>query len=376
MRADDAAGALEVMSRFAVAPKDLLYLPPTMSPVDSSPRDDVLEHPDEAFAHYAKRSVDRVICEEKHMGSRAIVRVAVDGTGVIHTRTGRAFFDRDRQSAVLSRTAHALRKAGVWEDLGTTWLLLDTEILPWTAKAEAMVRNQYAEVGAAATAALPAEIDVLEAAAARGADVGNLLDRTRARAIHAALFVEAYRRYAQPIDTPLGVQIAPFQVLASDATGYETRDHRWHLDIADRLVDADPALFRPTRRIVVDTTDESSRAAGEKWWEDLTTGGGEGMVVKPFDNLVRGPKGLVQPGLKVRGREYLRIIYGADYTDPATLTRLKQRNVGQKRSMALREYALGLEAIRRAIAGEPVWRVHQCVFGVLAMESERVDPRL
>jgi hypothetical protein len=84
----------------------------------------------------------------------------------------------------------------------------------------------------------------------------------------------------------------------------------------------------------------------------------------------------VQPGLKVRGREYLRIIYGADYTDPATLARLRQRNVGQKRSMALREYALGLEAVRRAAAGEPVWRVHQCVFGVLALESEPVDPRL
>jgi hypothetical protein len=100
------------------------------------------------------------------------------------------------------------------------------------------------------------------------------------------------------------------------------------------------------------------------------------MVVKPLANLVRGPQGLVQPGLKVRGREYLRIIYGADYTDASTLSRLKNRNTGHKRSMALREYALGLEAVRRAVAGEPVWRVHQCVFGVLAMESEPVDPRL
>ncbi|MET0822308.1 MAG: polynucleotide kinase-phosphatase [Aeromicrobium sp.] len=376
LREDDAAGALEVMSRFAIAPAELLYLPPTMSPVDSSPREGLLEHPDEAFEHYAKRSVDRVICEEKHMGSRAVVRVRADGSGVVHSRTGRAFFDPETQDLVLARVARAAATAGLWDELGATWLLLDTEILPWTAKAEAMVRRQYARVGAAATTALPAALAALDAAAARGADVGELLDRTRSRAENAGRFVDAYRRYVQPIDNGLGVQVAPFQVLGSDAGTYETRDHQWHLDVADRLVDADPELFRTTRRRVVDTRDEVSRADGARWWDELTSAGGEGMVVKPFDNLVRGPKGLVQPGLKVRGREYLRIIYGADYTDPSTLERLKKRNVGHKRSMALREYALGLEAVRRAVAGDPVWSVHQCVFGVLAMESEPVDPRL
>lgn len=376
LREENAAGALEVMSRFAVAPADLLYLPPTMSPVGSSTRDDLLEHPDEAFDHYAKHGVERVICEEKHMGSRAVVRVATDGSGVIHSRTGRAFFEPEQQEAVLARIARALSAAGVWEDLGASWVLLDTEILPWTAKAEAMVRQQYAKVGAAATTALPATVDVLEAAAARGADVGELLDRTRARSRNAELFVDSYRRYIQPIDTELGVQVAPFQVLATDAGTYETRDHLWHLGIADRLVEADPELFRRTGRFEAELSDEASRAAAASWWEDLTDAGGEGMVVKPFANLTRGRKGLVQPGLKVRGREYLRIIYGADYTEPSTMARLMKRNLRQKRSMALREYALGLEALRRAAAGEPVWRIHQCVFGVLAMESEPVDPRL
>lgn len=310
------------------------------------------------------------------MGSRAVVRVRADGTGVVHSRTGRAFFDSATQAVVLARVARAAGAAGLWDELGATWLLLDTEILPWTAKAEAMVRGQYARVGAAATAALPAALAALDAAAARGADVGELLGRTRSRSENAGRFVDAYRRYVQPIDNDLGVQVAPFQLLGSDAGTYETRDHPWHLDVADRLVDADPELFRTTRRTVVDTRDEASRAEGARWWDELTSAGGEGMVVKPLDNLVRGPKGLVQPGLKVRGREYLRIIYGADYTDPATLARLKKRNVGHKRSMALREYALGLEAVRRAVAGDPVWSVHQCVFGVLAMESEPVDPRL
>jgi len=376
LREENAAGALEVMSRFAVAPDELLYLPPTMSPVDSSARHGLLEHPDEAFSHFAKRSVSRVICEEKHMGSRAVVRVRADGTGVVYSRTGRSFFDPSMQKAVLERVASAVSSAGLWEELGATWLLLDTEILPWTAKAEAMVRNQYAKVGAAATTSLPASIDVLEAAAARGADVADLLQRTRSRAVNAERFVESYRHYVQPIDNGLGVEVAPFQLLASDAGTYETQNHQWHLDLADRLVAADAVLFRTTRRQVVETTDKESCGTGVAWWEDLTAAGGEGMVVKPFDNVVRGPKGLVQPGLKVRSREYLRIIYGADYTEAATLARLRDRNLGQKRSMALREYALGLEAVRRAVAGEPVWRVHQCVFGVLAMESEPVDPRL
>ncbi|MCG7633528.1 polynucleotide kinase-phosphatase [Gordonia McavH-238-E] len=376
VRDETAAGALEVMSRFAIPPAELLYLPPTMSPVDSSSRDGFLEHPDQAFDHYAKHSVARVICEEKHMGSRAVIRVARDGSGSVHSRTGRAFFADRRQTAVLSRIAEAVAAAGLWAELDTTHLLVDAEVLPWIAKAEAMIRGQYARVGAAATSALPATIDVLTAAEARGADVGDLLARTRMRAVNAGLFVDSYRHHVQPIASPLGVQVAPFQVLAGDAATYETRDHQWHLDIADRLVAADPELFRTTRRLVVETTAESSRAAGVTWWEDLTESGGEGMVVKPLGNLVRGPKGLVQPGLKVRGREYLRIIYGPDYTDPSTLSRLKNRNLRLKRSMALREYALGLEALHRAAAGEPVWRVHQCVFGVLAMESEAVDPRL
>lgn len=376
LREENAAGALEVMSRFAVSPADLLYLPPTMSPVDSSSRDDMLEHPEEAFSHYAKRGVAQVICEEKHMGSRAVVRVSVDGTEVIHSRTGRAFFDPEKQTAVLARIAAALSASGIWAELDATWVLLDTEVLPWTAKAEAMVRHQYAKVGAAATTALPAAVEALAAAAARGTDVHDLLDRTRSRAVNAERFVDSYRNYVQPIDNTLGVQVAPFQVLASDSGTYEDRDHLWHLGLADRLVAADPDLFRPTLRLIVDTSDEESRNAGASWWDELTAVGGEGMVVKPLANFSRGPKGVVQPGLKVRGREYLRIIYGADYTDTATLGTLKKRNLGQKRSMALREYALGLEAVRRATAGEPVWRTHQCVFGVLAMESEPVDPRL
>ena len=207
--------------------------------------------------------------------------------------------------------------------------------------------------------------------------MADLLARTTSRARNADLFTAAYRRYVWPVDGLDGIRLAPFALLAAEGATFHDRDHLWHLDVADRLVAADRAgVLHPTRRLVVDTGDEASVAAGVRWWEELTGAGGEGMVVKPLANLVRTGRRLVQPGIKVRGREYLRIIYGPDYTEPVHLARLRSRNLGHKRSLALREYALGLEALDRFVEGEPLWRVHEAVFAVLALESEPVDPRL
>ena len=201
--------------------------------------------------------------------------------------------------------------------------------------------------------------------------------KRRPRQRNAEAFSEVYRRYCWATQGLTGVRLAPFQVLASEGATSCERDHGCHLGIADRLVAAAPDVVHPTGRLVVDVADPGSTAAGVSWWEELTGAGGEGIVVKPGATLTRASgKGLVQPGVKVRGREYLRIIYGPDYTEPANLERLRARNLGHKRSMALREYALGLEALDRVAVGEPLWRVHEAVFAVLALESEPVDPRL
>ena len=279
-------------------------------------------------------------------------------------------------SALLDQVRAAAISAGLFDELGTSWLLLDAELMPWSAKAGQLLRDQYAAVGAAARTALPAAVSVLGAAAARGLDVSGLLDRTRARAVNADAFTAAYQRYCWPVDGLDGVRLAPFAVLASEGSSHAARPHVWHLSVAARLAAADPGLFMPTRHLPADVADGSSCDAATAWWFELTEAGGEGMVVKPADGLVRGPKGVAQPGLKVRGREYLRIIYGPDYTEAVNLARLRSRQVGRKRSLALREYALGLEALDRVARGEPLWRVHECVFGLLALESEPVDPRL
>ena len=389
VREDNAAGALEVISRFALHPRWVPYLPPTMAPVATSKHPDVLEHPDDAFTSYESVGVTSVICEEKHMGSRAVVLACRDASsaaarfratggesGAVYTRTGRSFFTPALTEELLERIRSAIEASALWEELKTDWILLDCELLPWSAKAEDLLRDQYAAVGAAARAALTAAVAGLETAQGRGIDLGQLLGRTRDRARNADAFTEAYHRYFWPTDGLDGVSVAPFQVLATDGQTYYDRDHGWHLAISDRLVDATPQLFRQTRRILVDTSDPETVAAGVAWWESLTADGGEGMVVKPLANLTRTRRGLVQPGIKVRGREYLRIIYGPDYTEPENLVRLRDRNLNHKRSLALREYALGLESLERLARDEPLWRIHEPVFAVLALESEAVDPRL
>ncbi|MEV4346532.1 polynucleotide kinase-phosphatase [Actinoplanes sp. NPDC049596] len=375
--AENAAAALEVMSRFALDPATLVWLPPTMAPCSTSELDGYLEHPATAFADMRAAGVEKVMCEEKHMGSRAVVRVSRSGSGdAIWTRTGRPFFGPALDEPLLARVRAAA--AGLFDELDTDWLLIDAELLPWSAKAAGLIRERYAGVGAAGRSALPAALSVLESTATRGLDVTALRDRLELRSAEIDGYSAAYRSYVKPTDGLTGVTLAPFAVLAGAGVSYASRDHGWHLAQADRLVAADPELFTPTRRVVVDLADPASEAEATEWWLGLTAAGGEGMVVKPWSGLTATEaKGrLVQPGVKCRGREYLRIIYGPEYTRPEQLARLRRRNLGRKRNLALREHGLGLAALDRVAAGEPLWRVHELVFAILASESEPVDPRL
>ncbi|MEU1198079.1 polynucleotide kinase-phosphatase [Streptomyces sp. NPDC005813] len=399
VREENAAAALEVMSRFAVDPRLLPYLPPTMAPTATSHVEGYLEHPAEAFAQYRDDGVPRVVCEEKHMGSRAVALVCRDAaaarerfgvpgpsgtgttgpTGSLYTRTGRPFFADDAVTEeILGRVRAAATEAGLWEELETDWLLLDAELMPWSLKASGLLRSQYAAVGAASGAVFPGALAALEGAAERGVDVADLLGRQRERAADAEAFTEAYRRYCWTTEGLEGVRLAPFQILAVQGRSLAGLPHDEQLALIDRLVENDGSgLLQTTRRLFVDTGDPESVQAGVDWWLEMTGRGGEGMVVKPVGAVVRSEQGrLVQPGIKCRGREYLRIIYGPEYTRPENLARLRGRFLNHKRSLAIREYALGLEALDRLADGEPLWRVHEAVFGVLALESEPVDPRL
>jgi len=243
-----------------------------------------------------------------------------------------------------------------------------------------LLKSQYAPTGASARAGLAAAVDALELAASREsqAEGGSkeLLARFQARQGCIGNYVDAYRRYCWSVDSVADLKIAPFHLLATEGRVHTDKDHEWHMQMLATLCEADEDLLRKTPSRVIEVTNLDSEASGIEWWNELTSRGGEGMVVKPLDWLTKGRRGLVQPALKCRGREYLRIIYGPEYTLPDNLHRLRARGVSAKRSLALREFALGIEALSRFVEREPLYRVHECVFGVLALESEPVDPRL
>lgn len=386
----NAAAALEAMSRFAINPKWLIHLPPTMSPCATSRREGLLEHPDEAFSYYAEAGLAEAVVEEKHMGSRALLVVTRDSqaavkrfgtatgeTGAIHTRTGRAFFsDRATTEAVLQRVRDCMTASDFWTRHATDWALIDAEIMPWSAKAQALIREQFAATGAAARAGLSAAAEAARIAAARDGGLAALAARMSERLMRAQRYRDAYGRYCWPVNAIGDYRIAPFHILASEGRVHMDRDHLWHMAEAARLADAGDCIVMATAHRLVDLKDPESIAGAVAWWEDLTARGGEGMVVKPRAFIASGPKGMLQPAIKCRGPEYLRIIYGPEYDAPEHLSRLRARGLGKKRSLAMREFLLGEEALHRFVAREPLRRVHEAVFAVLALESEPVDPRL
>jgi protein phosphatase len=390
IREENAIAALEVMSRFAVNPKWLIYLPPTMSPSETSDVPGLLEHPAEAFTYYRDQGAEKVICEQKHMGSRAVVVLCRDREaarkrfgitqneiGVCYTRTGRRFFtDPILESQFLESIHRALESARLWEEWKTDWVCLDCELMPWSAKAQDLLRLQYAPAGSSARAGLEQAVSALELAGAHQPDVLPLLQHYRVREEMAEQYVEAYRRYCWPVNSLVDLKLAPFHLLASEGGLHADKDHLWHMRMLERLCAQNPSLLLATPYRVVELSSESSQREAMEWWERETEHGSEGMVVKPLNFVAKNKQGLVQPAVKCRGREYLRIIYGAEYTAPQNLKRLRMRGLGRKRSLALREFALGLEALERFVQHEPLRRVHECVFGVLALESEPVDPRL
>lgn len=390
IREENAIAALEVMSRFAINPKWLIYLPPTMSPCATSDLPDFLEHPTQAINYYQKRGIDQIICEEKHMGSRAVLVICKDeatalkrfgitneGIGVCYTRTGRNFFTNPVIAReFLDRVVKALTKSQFWAKHQTDWVCLDAELMPWSAKAQSLLTEQYAAVGASAQNSLTEVESALQKALDRGIDgAKSFLEKFGYKKTAIAKYIKAYRNYCWSVNSVEDYKLAPFHILATEGAVHVDKNHEWHMENIKEICLADEKMFEVTPYKIIKTQKPESIQAAIDWWLDLTDKGGEGMVVKPYDFIVYG-KGLLQPAVKCRGREYLRIIYGAEYDLPETMKRLKHRGLARKRSLALREFALGIEALERFVGKEPLRRVHESVFGVLASSSEEVDPRL
>ena len=293
------------MSRFCVDPRWLVYLPPTMSPSETSRRDGLLEYPEEAFSYYRNQGVGRVVMEEKHMGSRAVVVIARDGeaarkrfgvsgkeAGIIYTRTGRPFFsDKAMGDALLDRLRGALDRSGFWDKFQTDWACLDAELMPWSAKAQSLIAEQYAPVGSAAISGLTLAADIFAQAIARDIDTADLSDKFAARRDAAIGYDAAWRRYSWGVASVDDLRLAPFHLLATEGAVHDDKDHTWHMNTLAEICAADAGVLFMTQWREVDLADETAIADACTWWGNLTGKGGEGTVIKPQAFLTRGEKG-------------------------------------------------------------------------------------
>ena len=389
VRPEYGAAALDTMSRFAVDPRWLIYLPPTMAPCEAAGGGDLLEHPREAFGYFRARKVRRVMCQEKHMGSRAVIVVCRNGkaarerfgiesehAGIIYTRTGQRFFnDANVEREVLDQVRAGFHRAGLWRELETDWACLDAEIMPWSAKGGGLIRDQYAPVGVAGRMGLAAATAALQEGADANAELGEVLARYKERAEMAARYDAAYRRYNWPTDGVNGLKVAPFHLLATEGAVHDDKTHQWHMQTLARLSDRGSVLTG-TEHVTLHVDNDKAVEAATIWWTEHTERGAEGMVVKPETFVTHTERGIAAPAIKCRGREYLRIIYGPEYTTPSQMDRLRKRSTRAKMALALREFALGVQALQQFVARAPLRNVHQAVFAVLALESEPTDPRL
>jgi protein phosphatase len=294
------------------------------------------------------------------------------------------------ENLIWDRLDRVFTEKDFWNDFKTEWVCLDTELMPWSEKAQALLQQQYAPVGRAGRDVLTAAVNALTQVCERrnvafevGSEVSgqnveptNLLKRYTEKLASVNRYVDAYREYCWTVNQPDDLRIAPFHLLATEGQIFSDRTHIWHMETIKRYCTGIDQMFIATDYIEVETDDESSVQRGIDWWMHLTENGGEGMVVKPENFISHRDTELLQPSVKCRGVEYLRIIYGPEYLMPEHLKRLKNRSLTRKRSLALREFSLGMESLERFVHKEPLYRIHECVFGVLALESEPVDPRL
>ncbi len=386
------AGAVEAYTRFGVDPRWMVHLPPTMSPCDTSRDPSLIERPDEALAYY-RGQVDAIVLEGKHMGSRAVAVVCRDADaalrrfgvaasegppGTIHTRTGQPFFpDPASMAREVDRLRSGLDAAGFWDRHGTDWVILDCEALPWSAKAAGLIRRTFAPVTSNGENALRPSAAAFAAAAERGVPgAAEVSARQSERLARVEAYGASWRAHV-PAERDPAVTYAVFHVLAIEgAVPILDRSHSgFHMVEGAALADASP-VFATTPCLLLDPAAPDAAARAGKFWRDIVDAGGEGVVVKPDMPVAMAGRGLLQPALKCRGPEYLRIVYGPEYDDPANLARLRERGVSARRRQALREFALGVDALRRFVEGAPLRVVQERVLGVLALEQEPVDARL
>lgn len=377
--------AIDTISHFTIPIEQLVYIPPTMSPTPrASSVQTYLEHPKDAISYYRDHGIETMVAEKKHMGSRGILLlfkneetaekyVGIKTLGTIYTRTGRLFFEKDREKRILTVLNKDLHADNYFTKYDTDFILLDAEIMPWNLKAKELISKQYAHVAENAILDRENLKGKLKAASFQSDIVKSWLEEYEQKLNRALIFKDVFQKYCWDIEDVEKIQIAPFHVLAHSKETFFDKSHVWHMEM-NRAFAKLSQFFVETEYKVI--TDEASEEEVVQWWLDMTSEGHEGIVIKPETFISKHNGKLLQPAIKVRGQKYLSIIYGMDYLQPENLIRLKERNTNKKQKLALKEFALGVEGLQRYINGQSIENVHECVLATLAMESDPVDPRL
>jgi hypothetical protein len=365
---------LETFSKWTVDPRWLLYLPPGMCARQADRSDGYLEHPSDALEYYRLETISKVVMELKHMGSRAIAvvcrneetatkRFGGDGYGCIYTRNGRAFFGD--ATPALQALREGLSRAGFWKQFATDWVCLDGELLPWSLKAEALLEETHGDI----LTAKEAEYRIASEVLARIAPEEVEALKTKAECL--AKYRRLYERYRAEKDSAM--QFAPFHLIAVEGRSFFDKNHLWHMSTLNALARRAGEPFVETPYKLVSLKDCESASTAIAWWEELSAAGSEGVVIKPLPYIPRGRRGLAQPALKCRGKEHLRLVYGAEYDLPENRVRLIDRaalaNRRNKHRRVLKQAALSIEAVERFVRLEPLDRVRECVRAIASLET-------
>lgn len=381
--------ALEFASTRMDRMEHAFYIPPTMSPTPTtSELADFLEHPKEAFEYYREKGVSHVVCQKKHMGSRAYItlykteEVAKEYTniktlGKILSRNSAPFFKKDVEEKVVKQLHEDLQP--YFEKNQTDFILLDCEIMPWNLKSAGLIRAQYGLTSNVAIHTRELHIQRLqEFQENRNVLVTEELQDAEKKLDNAKRFHKAFTYYCWDSDVHKleGIQIAPFHVLAFSKGANFNKTNEWHMKQAQELSTLS-SLIVPTEYKLIDLDKEEEVEEATNWWLEMTKQGHEGMVMKPLDFLSYDEnEELIQPAIKIRGREYLRIIYGMDYLEEENLGFHKTRSASKKMKNAIQEFTLSLESMTRFLQKDTVERVHEVIIAALSHANEPMDPRL
>jgi hypothetical protein len=384
----DVAYALDLVSTRTVSLEELFYVAPTMSPTPKvSKLDNFLEHPNEAFEYFIENDIKKVVAQKKHMGSRALITlfkneeigkkyINKNKKGFILSRNNIRFFNIEQEKQYVDRLVEDLTKHNFFEKYDTDLLILDCEILPWNLKANSLITNQYGLVSNTSRYVRNHKLEILKELFNQGKvskeDVEkqiNLLENSKK-------FHDVFSFYCWNIEDINNVKIAPFHILSFSKESNFNRNHEWHMGISKEL-SMMSSLFIETPYMIINLDNEQEKNSCIKWWKEITEDGHEGIVIKPYKFISKNKNGeIVQPAIKVRGKEYLRIIYGMDYLEKENLEIIKQRSAHKKMKKAISQFLLSVESINRFINMDKIENILECVLASMSIDNEFTDPRL